>query len=344
MSIVLDGSSPQAIARAAELLCNGGLVAFPTETVYGLGADACNERAVRRVFAAKGRPADHPLIVHLGSEGDLDRWAQDIPAAAWHLVERFWPGPLTLILKRRADVADVVTGGQETIGLRMPGHPVALALLRATGRGIAAPSANRFGRISPTLAEHASAELGDAIDGIVDGGPCSVGLESTILNLSGKRPQILRPGAITPAALAERLGEMPATGGADGPRVPGQLPAHYAPSTPLHLLDAAEIESIVGTFCKLESAIAVLSIQPPTMEAHGCRWQRMPGDPEGYARLLYASLREADLAGCRCILVEQPPATSSWEAVRDRLARAAVGAGLEPRDTSLRAVESPAPP
>lgn len=328
MSVVLNGNSPQAIGQAAELLRQGRLVAFPTETVYGLGADARSDRAVSRIFAAKGRPADHPLIVHLASESELDRWARDIPATARRLAERFWPGPLTLILKRHPDVPDVVTGGQETIGLRVPNHPVALALLRAAGRGIAAPSANRFGRISPTLAEHVMAELGEAIDAIVDGGPCSVGLESTILDLSRRRPQVLRPGAITPEQLAEQLGETPATGGAGGPRVPGRLPAHYAPRTPLRLLDAASLEPILLALSHSDQVITVLALQSPRVETSGCRWQRMPGAPEEYARVLYASLRSADAAGSDWILVEQPPATGPWDAIRDRLGRAAAGAGM----------------
>lgn len=330
VSVVLDGTSPGEVARAAELLRSGGLVAFPTETVYGLGADATDERAVSRVFAAKGRPADHPLIVHLGSVEQLDRWAREIPAAAWRLAERFWPGPLTLILKRTAGVPDLVTGGQDTIGLRMPDHPVALALLSAVGSGVAAPSANRFGRVSPTTAKHVMAEFGDTIDCVVDGGPCSVGLESTILDLSGENPRVLRPGAVTPDALAETLGGAPATGGAEGPRVPGRLPVHYAPETPLRLLDAAAIEPAVRALLPSGQAIMVLSMRPPVVESSNCRWRRMPGDPKDYARVLYAQLREADTADCGCILIERPPTTMEWEAVQDRLGRAAAGTNSAP--------------
>lgn len=331
MSVVLDGTAPQEIAHAAELLRGGGLVAFPTETVYGLGADATNERAVSRIFAVKGRPADHPLIVHLGSLDALDRWGRDIPADAWRLAERFWPGPLTLILKRTAGVPDIVTGGQDTIGLRMPDHSVALALLKAVDGGIAAPSANRFGRISPTTADHVMAELGDAIDGIVDGGPCSVGLESTILDLTGRHPQVLRPGAITPNALAETLGDVPPAGGSGGPRVPGRLPIHYAPRTPLRLLDASAIEPAVRALLASGRAVTVLSMRPSAVMTSGCRWRTMPGDPEQYARVLYAALREADTADCGCILVERPPGTMEWEAVRDRLGRASAAAKEEQR-------------
>lgn len=326
MSVVIDGTAPHEIAYAAGILRSGGLVAFPTETVYGLGADARDERAVARIFAAKGRPANHPLIVHLGDADHMDRWARDIPAAAWQVAERFWPGPLTLILNRAEGVADAVTGGQDTIGLRMPDHPVAGALLNAFGSGIAAPSANRFGRVSPTTAAHVMAELGDAVDCVVDGGPCSVGLESTILDLSGPRPRVLRPGAVTRDALAEMLGGVPSAGGSDSPRVPGALPVHYAPETPLRLLDAAAIEPAARALVLSGRAFTVLSMRLPAFEASNCRWRTMPSDPRGYARVLYAYLRDADAAKRHCILIEQPPATADWEAVRDRLGRAAAGA------------------
>lgn len=316
---------PLDIERAAEILRIGGLVAFPTETVYGLGADATNARAVSRIFAVKGRPANHPLIVHLGSHAELDYWASDIPDAARRLAEQFWPGPLTLILKCRPPVSGIVTGGQDTVGLRMPAHPVALALLQAFGGGVAAPSANRFGRVSPTTAEHVRQEFGNTVD-VIDGGPCAVGLESTILDLSGKQPQILRPGAITLAALAEVLGEMPAgTGEKTTTRAPGRLASHYAPKTPLRLLDSAEIEPVARTHLLSGLPVTVLAMQPPTVESIVCRWQIIPNDPDKYARMLYACLREADRAGCHCILLECPPATVEWEAVNDRLTRAATG-------------------
>lgn len=333
MSSVLDGSSPQNIARAAEILQAGGLVAFPTETVYGLGADAASERAVRGIFAAKGRPADHPLIVHVGASDGLERWASDPPAAAWQLAQRFWPGPLTLILDRHPEVPTVVTGGQETIGLRMPDHPVALALLKAFGRGIAAPSANRFGRVSPTTADHVVTELGESIDCVLDGGPCPVGLESTILDLSGTRPRILRPGAITAEMLADVLGTAPATGGEDGPRVPGRLPAHYAPSTPMRLLETKEIEPAVRALLVPGRVVIVLAMRPPMVETNSCRWWTMPTDAKEYARVLYARLRQADTEDCHCILVERPPVTAEWEATHDRLARAAAGARLGKGDS-----------
>ena len=321
--MLLCGSAPTELAHAAGSLRRGGLVAFPTETVYGLGADAANEEAVARIFAAKGRPADHPLIVHLAQAEELARWAREVPAAAWRVAERFWPGPLTLILKRAAGVPDVVTGGQDTVGLRVPDHPVALDLLAAFGGGIAAPSANRFGRISPTSAAHVLAELADAVDCVIDGGACEVGLESTILDLSGKHPRLLRPGAVTPAVLAETLGEWPSWRASGGPRAPGRLPSHYAPDTPLELVPKAAIESTVRTIVAHGRSVVVLSVDAPSAGDTRCRWMVMPADPQEYGRVLYARLRDADTWGCRAILVELPPDACEWEAVRDRLRRAA---------------------
>ena len=328
--MALYGTAPEDIAHAAGILRRGGLVAFPTETVYGLGADARNAQAVARVFHAKGRPADHPLIVHLGDVGEIERWGRHIPAVAWRLAERFWPGPLTLIFKRAPDVPDPVTGGQETVGLRVPDHPVALALLKAFGGGIAAPSANRFGRVSPTSAAHVIAEFGNAVDCVIDGGSCAIGLESTILDLSGNHPQLLRPGAVTSGALAEILGEPPAVRGADAPRAPGCLPSHYAPDTPLTLAETAAVGPMVRSFLALDQSVAVLSVHPPATGKAGCRWVMMPADPKEYGHVLYARLREIDSWGCRRILVELPPSTIEWEAVRDRLERAA-GAGQDLR-------------
>ena len=324
--MALYGCTEEEIAYAAGILRRGGLVAFPTETVYGLGADAASEQAVARIFSAKGRPADHPVIVHLAATAELERWAREIPVAAWRLAERFWPGPLTLILKRAPGVSDAVTGGQDTVGLRVPGHPVALALLKAFNGGIAAPSANRFGRVSPTSAAHVVAEFGNAVDCIIDGGACAVGLESTILDLSGKRPQVLRPGAVTPSALADTLGEPPTMRATGAPRAPGCLPSHYAPDTPLRLVETAAIEPAVRSFLALEQSVVVLSAHPPATSADNCRWLMMPADPSEYGHVLYARLREIDTWGCRWILAELPPDTAEWEAVRDRLGRAA-GAG-----------------
>ena len=311
-----------AVQEAAAILRRGGLVAFPTETVYGLGADAENPEAVARIFATKGRPANHPVIVHIGCAEQLEHWAADIPPLAWQLVQRFWPGPLTLILKRHARVSDAVTGGQDTVGLRVPDHPVALALLAAFGGGIAAPSANRFGRLSPTAAAHVRAELGDTVDYILDGGPCQVGIESTILDLSGGYPRQLRPGAITPAEIEAVLGQPLAAALGDAPRVPGALPSHYAPQTPLALIPSHDLKAEVTRRLKKGERVAVLArvaAAPPV----NCVWQVMPADPAGYARELYARLRALDALRADCLLIEAPPHEAAWQAVRDRLARAA---------------------
>ena len=329
-----------AVQEAAAILRRGGLVAFPTETVYGLGADAENPEAVARIFAAKGRPANHPVIVHIGRAEQLEHWAADIPPLAWRLAQRFWPGPLTLILKRHARVPDAVTGGQDTVGLRVPDHPVALALLAAFGGGIAAPSANRFGRLSPTTAAHVRAELGEAVDYIVDGGPCRVGIESTILDLSGARPRLLRPGAIAAAELEAVLGEPPAAPSGDGPRAPGMLASHYAPQTPLTLVDPDQLPSEVRRCVETGERVAVLARAAATPQVERlfscgpaftqCVWQVMPSEPAGYARELYARLHALDALRVERILVEAPPPDAPWEAVRDRLARAAQ-AGPDPK-------------
>ncbi len=311
------------LAHAVEVIQRGGLVAFPTETVYGLGADARNPAAVARIFAAKGRPADHPLIVHLASAALLPSWARKIPAAVPSLAAAFWPGPLTLILERHPDVPTIVTGGQDTVGLRVPDHPLALAFLEAAGRGLAAPSANRFGRISPTSAAHVRAELGERVDCVLDGGDCTVGLESTILDLSRERPRLLRPGAISAEALAEVLGELPAGRDGHSPRVPGAMAAHYAPETPVQLLDGLQLEAQAAALAAGGRAVAVLARRPARHPLPGCRWLQLPDDPARYGQGLYARLRELDAAGCDRLLIQAPPAEPAWAAVDDRLRRCA---------------------
>lgn len=324
------------ISRAAALLRAGKLVALPTETVYGLGADALDPVATATIFAAKGRPADHPLIVHLPAAEHLPRWARSIPKEAIALARAFWPGPLTLILPREADVPDAVTGGQDTVGLRVPNHPVALALLAAFDSGIAAPSANRFGRISPTTAAHVEHELGERVELILDGGPCQVGIESTILDLSRDEPEILRPGAIAAEDIARVIGRRPKVRGeavapveetVDTPRVSGSLAAHYAPSTPLRLLPAEMLVEEAAELAGEGSRVAVL--------AHGCAdpgdsrftWIAAGADAAVYAHDLYAHLRALDALGADFILVETPPVHPAWSAIADRLGRAAVGSG-----------------
>ncbi|MEI8163297.1 MAG: L-threonylcarbamoyladenylate synthase [Betaproteobacteria bacterium] len=317
---------PADVSRAAELLRAGELVAFPTETVYGLGADAGNPAAVAKIFAAKGRPADHPLIVHLPHSSHLERWAVDIPAAAGKLAAAFWPGPLTLILKRHPAVPDAVTGGQDTVGLRVPDHPLALQLLREFGGGVAAPSANRFGRISPTTAAHVREELGESVALILDGGPCAVGIESTILDLSGSEPRILRPGMLDETSIGAVLGHAPASGGRqDAPRVSGSLEVHYAPRTPLRLLAAAELAATAREALAAGRRIAVLSAQPPAFSHANLVCYPASSEPARFARELYASLRALDALGCDLILVAAPPAGEAWRGVADRLRRAAAG-------------------
>jgi L-threonylcarbamoyladenylate synthase len=324
--------SPSDIAQAAELLRNGGVVSFPTETVYGLGAAADNAEAVARVFALKGRPPTHPLIVHIAAAEELERWAQSIPAAAWKLAERFWPGPLTLILRRQARVLACVTGGQETVGLRLPSHPTALALLTAAGCGLAAPSANRFGRISPTTAEHVAAEFGDALDGVVDGGRCLVGIESTIVDLSADSPRLLRPGAIGVEALRQTLDLPISCEGGSVPRVPGSLPSHYAPTTPLRLVSADRLQPQLAHSVRAlgrGSQVTVMirgtereRLDDSLRDRPGVRVIEMPSEPEAYARQLYAQLRQADRPDCVLIIVEDVPEGADWHAIRDRLKRA----------------------
>ena len=331
----------QEFARAVELLQAGELVAFPTETVYGLGADAANPEAVAKVFAAKGRPADHPLIVHLPGAAYLDRWASGIPDVAWELVEAFWPGPLTLILKRTPEVPYAVTGGQETIGVRVPAHPVALELLRTYAQaggsrggmcGIAAPSANRFGRISPTTAAHVRQELGDSVALVLDGGQCPVGIESTIIDLSrdgGLPPRLLRPGHISPEEIASVIGVLPALPeagvGVEVPRVSGALEAHYAPQTPMRLVVTEQVPAVICEMqgndrrCGLLSRTRQSFVQMPHSQRH------LPDEPKGFARGLYAALRELDEQGNDLIVVENVPNDSAWAAVADRLRRAARG-------------------
>lgn len=312
-------SDENQIESAANLLRSGGLVAFPTETVYGLGADASNKEAVKRIFKVKGRPADHPVIVHLPSVDVLADWARDVPEEVYKLAEAFWPGPLTFVLKRSDRVPDGVTGGQDTVGVRVPGHPLALKLLHAFGGGIAAPSANRFGRISPTTAVHVRTELGNSVDMILDGGPCDVGLESTILDMSGSSPHLLRPGRISPFQLAEVLGEEPLMEMGDAPRAPGTLESHYAPTTPVVI--AESLTDYLGENTEKKLAVLARSQQPAWLESE--RWRVLPGEPEGYAQQLYAGLRELDEAECDEIVVEAVPNIPEWLAVRDRLKRAA---------------------
>ncbi|TMH87377.1 MAG: threonylcarbamoyl-AMP synthase [Betaproteobacteria bacterium] len=303
------------IRKAAEILRAGGLVAFPTETVYGLGADASNAGAVARLYATKRRPADHPVIVHFGSKEKAFSWAREVPTGARQLAERFWPGPLTLILKRSALAKDFITGGQDTVGLRVPSHPVARGLLEMFQGGIAAPSANRFGLVSPTTAAHVREDLGDDVDLVLEGGPSEVGIESTIVDLSTGAALLLRPGAISRGDLAQLLNVKEAR--LSSPRHSGGLERHYAPRTPARLVSTHDLDKEIE---KLKQRVAVLAFSRPDERVD--YWLRMPRNPEGYARRLYAALRELDTAGCETILVEAPPDAPEWAAVRDRLQKA----------------------
>lgn len=334
-----------AIRHAADLLRAGDIVGMPTETVYGLGADALNPEAVKKIFAAKGRPADHPLIVHLPDASHMVRWAASIPKDAIALARAFWPGPLTLILKRADGVPDEVTGGQDTVGLRVPSHSIALALLQVFDSGIAAPSANRFGRISPTTAEHVHEELGDKVAMVLDGGACAVGIESTIVDFSRDTPEILRPGAITADDIAGVIGRRPRVRGEAGegvqeaaalshaPRVSGALAAHYAPSTPLRLLPAAQLIEEAAMLVGEGSRVAVLA--HTVADPHDARfiWQAVQADASAYGHDLYANLRKLDASGADFILLEALPASEDWRAIADRLGRAVVGSGAEQDET-----------
>ena len=308
------------IAKAVELLRAGQVVALPTETVYGLGADALNPAAVARIFALKGRPAEHPLIVHLPLDELLENWAATVPEAARALARAFWPGPLTMILRRAPRVPKAVTGGQDTVALRVPDHPLALALLRAFGSGIAAPSANRFGHISPTTAAHVRDEFGDAVPLILDGGPCRVGLESTIVDLSRGAPVVLRPGAIGAADIARVIGSTAdgATAAGPAPRVSGLLARHYAPRTPAELVDGGLLPERLTELAALGQTVGVLALG----HSVGENSIALADDPAGYGRGLYAALRELDGRGFSRLLIEAPPQDESWQAVNDRLQRA----------------------
>ena len=319
----MDPSRTAAIQQAVAALRRGELVGLPTETVYGLAADAGNPEAVRAIFALKGRPADHPLIVHIASVAQLSRWARTVPDAARALAEAFWPGPLTLILPRQPEVSDAVTGGQDTVGLRCPAHPVALAVLEAFGGGLAAPSANRFGHVSPTSAAHVRAEFGDALPIVLDGGDCAVGIESTIVEFGAQGPRILRPGQISRAQVEAIIGPVAVGANAASARASGTLEAHYAPRTPMLLMERTALEAEYRQQEALGQHVQALALD--ALPAHA-RGMALPAHADAYAHDLYAALRALDAAGGHLLLVERPPQGAAWEAVNDRLRRAAAGA------------------
>ncbi|MBR8652571.1 threonylcarbamoyl-AMP synthase [Achromobacter sp. Marseille-Q0513] len=340
-------ATPEEIARAAGLLLAGELAAFPTETVYGLGADAENPQAVAKIYAAKGRPSNHPVIVHIAPGADVSYWAAQVPAEARLLMDAFWPGPLTLILKRAPHIADTVSGGQDSIGLRCPSHPVAQALLAAFAAGkpngqggVAAPSANKFGQVSPTLAEHVRAEFPDEVAAgmpVLEGGASEVGIESTILDLSrldqGAGPVLLRPGHVSAAQIEAVLGAQVFAPDAAAPRASGTLKAHYAPRTELELAGDARVADVLRGVGLPSGQVALVSFDPAPASADArVQWRQVPSDPARYAQALYALLRELDAQGYARIVVQAPPANDAWHAVNDRIGRAAAAFTLDTTD------------
>ncbi len=318
-------ATPEVLKAAVTALREGDVVAFPTETVYGLGANAQDARAVRRVFELKGRPADHPLIVHLDDARYLQRWAREVPDNAHKLMERFWPGPLTLVLPRVESVNDLVTGGQDTVAVRVPSHPMAQQLLTAFGGGIVAPSANRYGRISPTRPEHVREEFGDAVRIVLDGGECQIGLESTIVAFDADGAvRVLRPGQITASQLQQVVGRLALPDAAVSlPRVPGSTRSHYAPTTPMVIVPAGEIDTRAAALSHGGRRIAVLAQRLPVKTHPYVTWINASRRPDVYAHDLYANLRVLDKAGCTQILVQEPPHEERWDAILDRLRRGA---------------------
>lgn len=324
--MLLDGRDAAAIARAASELAAGNLIAFPTETVYGLGARADDDAAVAKIFALKGRPPGHPLIVHVGGRSDVDRFAASVPDVAERLIDAFWPGPLTVIVARAASAASAAAAGQPTIGLRCPAHAVAHALLLAAGSagvpGIAAPSANRFGGVSPTTAAHVGGEFGADLL-VLDGGAAQVGIESAIVDCSSGRPVLLRPGVLTRARIEAAAGQPLPGPDAASPRAPGTLAAHYAPHAKLRLMATGTLRAALQVLGAEPLKLAVYSRSVPSGVATGVTHRRMPARPEQAAHELFSVLRELDAEGVHLIWVEEPPPGPEWDGVRDRLARAA---------------------
>jgi len=317
--------APGAIAAAARVLRQGGLVAFPTETVYGLGANALSAQAVARIFAAKGRPADNPLIVHIGHPQEVSQVARRVPELARRLMERFWPGPLTLVLPRAPTVPLTTTGGLDTVAVRMPAHPVALALVRQAGVPVAAPSANRSGRPSPTRAQHVLEDLGEAVDLVLDGGPCPLGVESTVLDVSGPTPVILRPGGLEREAIEAALGQPVLVGGGAelARRSPGTRYRHYAPSVPLIIASAQELAAVVSGLLEQGKTVGVLARRHPGLEHQGLRLRLVEGGLRRYAQELFDALRALDSQGCQVIVAEAVEERGLGLAIMDRLRRAA---------------------
>ncbi len=323
---IASGNDTAAVERAAAELVAGELVAFPTETVYGLGARADDDAAVAKIFAAKGRPSDHPLIVHVADVAAARAFASDWPESAQKLADAFWPGPLTVIVPRRSGMGTASAAGQTSIGLRCPSHPVARALLDAAAAlgvaGVSGPSANRFGRISPTRAEHVFEEFGDTMT-ILDGGECDAGIESVIVDCSRGAPRLLRPGVLTRDDLEAVLGHPLREAGADAPRASGTLEAHYAPRAKLRLMPADQLRAALGVLSKTGASPVAVYFRTVTPGRTVRAYRAMPDNPIAAAHELFSALRELDGTGATLIWVETPPDTPSWEGVRDRLQRAA---------------------
>lgn len=342
-----ESASAAEITHAAQRLLNGELAAFPTETVYGLGADAENPQAVAKIYAAKGRPSNHPVIVHIAPQGDVSYWAAQVPPEARLLIDAFWPGPLTLILKRAPHIVDTVSGGQDSIGIRCPSHPVAQALLAAFAAGkpngqggVAAPSANKFGQVSPTRAEHVRHEFPEEVAAgmpVLEGGASEVGIESTILDLSrldrGAGPVLLRPGHISAAQIEAVLGVQVFAPDAAAPRASGTLKAHYAPRTPLELASDERLQDVaLGRNLPAGRVVVVAYGDAPAALDARLTWHPVPADPARYAQALYGLLRDLDKQGYERIIVQAPPATDAWHAVNDRIGRAAAAFTLDTTD------------
>jgi L-threonylcarbamoyladenylate synthase len=328
------------IDRAVEALRAGALVVFPTETVYGLGADATDPDAIRRVFELKGRPATHPLIVHIENARAIDRWALNVPDSARKLADRFWPGPLTLVLRRAPAVDPAITGGQDTVAVRVPAHPVAQQLLRGFGSGIAAPSANRYGHVSPTRADHVREEFGDETPMLLDGGECKFGLESTIVSCVDDVPRVLRPGAITLSQICTVVPQAQGSPEAGAPRVPGSDAKHYAPRLQVSIVNSRKLEEVVAQTTAAHEKVAVLATRPPRLANKFMTWINAGRRAELYAKELYVNLRVLDKSGAQEILVEEVPAGEAWDAVRDRLRRAASAENVVAMDPDIAALRA----
>ena len=329
--MIISGTHPSHVQEAADALCAGELLGLPTETVYGLAANACNEAAVAKIFKAKGRPSNHPLIVHVASADEVKKFASDVPAFAQALMAQFWPGPLTLILPRKDDMAAAAAGGQNSVGLRCPSHPVALEVLKACAQrgvwGVAASSANLFGRVSPTTAAHVHSEFGESLL-ILDGGECDVGIESTIVDCTRGVPVLLRPGQISRTQIEQACGLKlvnPESLKSEAPRASGTLESHYAPSAKVRLMSTAEWQKALEALGPHTQNLALWSAQKPSenLMGAGLFWQAMPVDAKQAAHDVFSVLRNFDARGVRTIWIETPPDTPDWEGVRDRLQRAA---------------------